>query len=191
VPTSSRTGGCTFAENPARNCASVLPVWSAAIDPRVLAVRAVQPVQGTARPFDATGIGVRLVTGRNVEHLLIDRGGIVRLDIIEGTVAAGPVALHFDLADDDRIESQVAAIRALRRTSRIGRRNVQLAGRLLALQAVDARDAGASLRETAEILLGAGDWPGDGDHRKSHVRRLIVAGRQMIRAGPAAVLGAH
>jgi hypothetical protein len=37
-------------------------------------------------------------------------------------------------------------------------------------------------------VLGPGAWPGDGEHRKSLVRRMIAAGDQMIRAGPAGAL---
>src|SRR3546814_19206795 len=78
------------------------------------------------------------------------------------TAAAGPVTLHFDLSDDHRLDTQIAAIRALRYPAPTGGEHVQLARRLLALQAVDARDAGASLREVAELLFGPGEWPAIG-----------------------------
>lgn len=167
----------------------ILPIWSAAVDPRVLTVRAVKPVDEHARLFDARHVEVRMVCGSQSEHLLIDRGGdLCRLDVIEGTVAAGPVALIFDLADDDRLGSQLAAIATFRAAAASEPRYGRLARRLLALHAVDARDAGASLREVAEILFGPGEWPGDGEHRKSLVRRMIVVGYNMVRAGPRGVL---
>ncbi|WP_422396644.1 DNA -binding domain-containing protein [Sphingomonas profundi] len=96
--------------------------------------------------------------------------------------------LRFDLADDDRLVAQVAAIRALREPRLSGQESLRLAAKLLALEAVDARSDGASLRETAASILGPGDWPGDGEHRKSYVRRLLKIGEQMIRAGPRAIL---
>lgn len=190
MPASSRIGGCTFPENPARTCACVLPIWSAAVDPRVLAVRALKPDDlAGGRPFDAMSAAARMVRGPCTEHLLIDRcGEVIRLDVIDGTVAAGPVTLRFDLPDDDRLDMQLPAIRGLREPAPVARSHVQLARRLLALQAVDARDAGASLREIAAMLLGPGAWPGDGEHRKSLVRRMIVAGDRLIRAGPAGAL---
>src|SRR3546814_9962560 len=116
MPTSRRTGGCTFPEDPAQACASVLPIWSAGVDPRVLAVRAVQPVDATGeRVFDALSGDTRIVRGPHAEHLLIDCGGeVIRLDVINGTAAAGPVTLHFDLSDDHRLDTQIATIRALR-----------------------------------------------------------------------------
>lgn len=190
MPTSRRIGGCTFPEDPSRTCACVLPIWSAAVDPRVLAVRALKPVDTAGgRLFDALLADTRMVRGARADHLLIDRGGnVIRLDVIDGTVAAGPVTLRFDLPDDDRLDMQLSAIRALREPVPVARSHAQLARRLLALQAVDARDAGASLQEVAAIVLDPGAWPGDGEHRKSLVRRMIVAGDRMIRAGPAGAL---
>ena len=164
-------------------------MWSAAVDPRVLAVRAVPVFGAGARIFDAHTADVRVLRGPSGEHLITDRGGEpVRLDVIEGTTVAGPVMLRFDVADDDRLDVRIAAVRALRYTASTGRRHIQLARKLLALQAVDARDAGASLREIAELLLGSGEWPGDGEHRKSNVRRLVETGEGVLRAGPRAML---
>jgi hypothetical protein len=168
----------------------VLPIWSAAIDPRVLAVRALgRAAAAGTRLFDAPAVDARMVRGSYAEHLLIERGGeVIRLDVTEGTAAAGPVTLRFDLLDDDRLDIQLSAIRLLRDPVTAARSHVQQARRLLALQAVDERDAGSSLREIADIVLGPGQWPGDGEHRKSLVRRMIVAGDRMVRAGPASVL---
>lgn len=168
----------------------MLPIWSAAIDPRVLAVRALATVAtaGT-RIFDARAVDARIVRGPHAEHLLIERGGeVIRLDVIDGTAAVGPVTLRFDLADDDRLDTQLAVMRALRAPAPVARSHVQLARRLMALHAVDARDEGASLREIALMVVGPGAWPGDGEHRKSLVRRMIAAGDRMIRAGPAGAL---
>jgi len=167
----------------------VLPLWSAAVDPRVLAVRALKPADGHARLFDPQPAAVRMVRGPRSEHLVIYCGGeVIRLDVIDGTMAAGPVSLRFDLADDDRLSVQISTIRTFRTTDAKDCRHRRLASRLLALQAVDARDVGASLQEIAQNLLGPGAWPGDGEHRKSLVRRLVVTGEGMIRAGPRAVL---
>jgi hypothetical protein len=164
-------------------------MWTAAIDPRVLSVRALKPADGHSRLFDGQWASVRMVRGSRYEHLVIDHdGGIIRLDVIDGTVAAGPVTLRFDLPDDDRLDLQLSAMRAFRGLAPVARSHGQLARRLLALQAIDARDAGASLRDTANILLGPGDWPGEGEHRKSYVRRLLATGSRMIAAGPGAIL---
>lgn len=165
-------------------------MWSAAVDPRVLAVRALEPiVTASTRIFDARAVDARMVRGPHAEHLLVERSGeVIRLDVIDGTATAGPVTLRFDLPDDDRLETQLAAIRALREPAPVARSHEKLARGLMALHTVDARDAGASLQEIALVVLGPGAWPGDGEHRKSLVRRLIAAGDRMIRAGPAGVL---
>lgn len=151
-----------------------------------------EPVDARTPLFDALSADARMMRGPLGEHLLIDRGGeLVRLDVIEGTTAAGPVVLRFELADDHRFDALVAAIGTLRAAVASVPRHGRLARRLFALKAVDVRNAGASLKETADILLGPGDWPGDGEHRKSYVRRLLDAGSRMIRSGPREILNAN
>lgn len=187
--TSLHAGGRTFAENPDHSCAHVLPMWSAAMDPRVLTARTALPHDPGDRLFIADPAHVRILRAPDCEHLLVERGDeIIRLDVVDGTTAAGPVTLRFELADDDLLEAQIAALRALRAETPVRTRHGRLAGKLLALQAADAHRAGASLRETADLLLGPGDWPGDGEHRKSHVRRLLGTGLRMIDEGPRAIL---
>jgi hypothetical protein len=187
-PHSPRLGGCTFAEDPALSCAHVLPIWSAAADPRVVAVRAI-PFDGGAHVVNSVREIVRMVRSCFGEHLLLDCGGmLLRFDVIEGSVSAGRVSLHFDLPEDKRLEGRIAAIRAFAGTRLIRRRHLQLASRLQALHAADARALGASLKEIAELVIGPGDWPGDGEYRKSLVRRLIATGHQLVRAGPIRIL---
>lgn len=162
-------------------------MWSAAADPRVLTVRAEACTNGRGRRLDGDAID-RLLPGPPVERVLIECGGeAVRLDIVDGTIVGGPVLLHFNMLDDDTVEDRIGAIRMLRGHRRV-RRHVQLARRLSALHAIDARDTGASLKEIAKIVLAPGDWPGDGDHRKSLVRRLVASGERMLRDGPRAIL---
>jgi hypothetical protein len=129
-----------------------------------------------------------MVSGPDRTNLVIDRGGeLMRLDFAAGSLDSGPVTLHFNLIDNGRLETQIAAIQQFRGTVP-PRRYTRLAERLIALHAADARVTGASLREIAELLLGPGEWPGDGEHRKSLVRRLIAAGERMVHAGPRHVL---
>ena len=165
----------------------MLPLWSAAVDPRVLTARAF-PERGTAAgSLDLRGARVRTTRGRGCEHLVIDRGGqAIRLDLVEGSLVHGPVSLRIELDCDARLDAQLDAIGALRAVA--GRRHERLTRGLRALVAVAARDAGASLREVAAIARGPGVWPGEGEQRKSHVRRLLLAGSRLIRAGPRPIL---
>ena len=164
-------------------------MWSGLLDSRVLPARAEMPLDGAARLLDARADGVRILIGSDREHLLVQHGDtLIRIDVVEGTVRNGPVTLRFDLADDARLEDRIAAIRSFRAAPTPGPRHERLANKLLALQAVDMRKAGASLRKTADLLFGPGDWPGGGDHRKSRVRRLCDLGTSLIEAGPAAIL---
>lgn len=185
---SPRAGGCTFAEHPGQSCAQLLPLWSGLTDKRVLRARAKEARDHTDRLFDVSAGNARILIGADREHVLVKHGAAtIRFDVIEGTVLKGPVTLHFDLADDARLDDRLAVIRTFRAAPTFDARHQRLANRLLALQATDLRDAGASLRETADHVFGPGDWPGDGDHRKSRVRRLCDIGRGLIEAGPGAV----
>lgn len=133
---------------------------------------------------------MRVVKGRSCEHVLLDVDrASVRLDLVEGSLTGGPVILRFEIAFDDRLSRQMDVIRSLA-GGRHFPREERLARKLLGLEAFDAHAEGASLRETARLVLGPGDWPGTGDHRKSLVRRMIVAGARMIAEGPGAVLNA-
>lgn len=155
----------------------------------MLVARAVPPTDGGAHLFDARASSDRVVRSADAEHLLVDCGGrSFRLDIVSGTTADGPVSLCFELADDGRLDAKLEALAAFRASNAKRLPNRHLAGRLLALHAADARRAGASLRESADLLFGLGDWPGEGEYRKSRVRRLMQIGAAMIERGPAAIL---
>jgi hypothetical protein len=56
-----------------------------------------------------------------------------------------------------------------------------------ALRVGDAIAAGASQRAIGLGIYG-GDWPGDGEHLKSRVRRMIPLAAALFRAGPRGVL---
>ena len=131
----------------------------------------------------------RIVTGRACERVRIDHASqVLRLDVIEGTLTDGPVHLRADLCIGEGLTAQVAAALALRDlmsgkiTPNVSHDREVAA--LLRLWAFDASQAGVSLREIANLLLGEGDWPGDGEYRKSRARRLVAGGKEMVRLGP-------
>jgi len=162
-------------------------MWSAAVDPRVLTARAVPASGEGSNGVLALSPVARRMWSSQTEHLLIDRGDLLRVDLVDHVAVGGPFRLHFDLPDDDWLEQRITVIRSLRDRRHHGVR-LQLARRLLSLNAVDGRDAGASLKDIADLVLGSGDWPGDGEHRKSMIRRMIASGDEMLLAGPRAVL---
>jgi hypothetical protein len=182
-------GGSTFAEDPEQSCALILPMWSAVFDPYVLRARAERLVRSNANPFVACDEGARVLRGADVEYVMLETSGRpIRLNIFAGTVLAGPVGLCFEVADNKRLPAQLDALQAYRSNSGDRPSYDRLARRLLALQAVDARLMGASLREIAAELFGPGEWPGRGDDRRSHMRRLLATGVRMIREGPRTIL---
>ena len=167
-------------------------MWRADVDARVLliAARATTARDATNfRRFDP-----RILPDAGGEHVRLNvRGEVFRLDIVSGTVMSGPVHLTYLLAQDGRLARQMDTIRRLEQglagtepgqvegTSRIVRSAV-------ALRACDARGGGASLREIASELLGAGEWPGPGEYRKSAIRRLVRMGERLVRQGPLPIL---
>lgn len=133
--------------------------------------------------------------GEGAEHLLFQAcGRSLRLDVVSGTVLAGPVTLEPRMVID-RLDSQIATIRAL--AAILSNQPVpavadaRLPRLVLALRALDARREGASLREIARGIFGETDWPGDGDHIKSRARRLVRLSEMLLRAGPRGVLAYH
>ncbi|WP_150290012.1 DNA -binding domain-containing protein [Sphingobium estronivorans] len=77
-----------------------------------------------------------------------------------------------------------------RRTPQPDRRMPRL---VEALRVLDALACGASLTAIGAVLVGADriarDWPGDGEHLKSWVRRRVMLARRLQRAGPRGVMG--
>ena len=166
-----------------------MPVWSAAWDPCVLRARVLPGAMHGRQRFDVAATHARRLAGPLAEHLAFDcRGEIARIDLVEGSAVAGAASLRFEIDADDRLDWQLRALRHIH----AGTVGVRVPNRLkrqhLALIALDARSDGASWREIADVLLGKGDWPGEGEHRKSFVRRLVEAGAALCRSGPQAIL---
>lgn len=154
----------------------------------MLSVIAEEPDRERGHLFDLGAGRAHIVRGTASEHIAVDTdNAVVRFDVVEGTASAGPVGLRFIVADDERLKAQITSIRAFRALAP-PRPYPHLARRLIALQARDARDSGASLRKIGDLLIGSGGWPGDGEHRKSSIRRWIALGDRMVSEGPRAIL---
>lgn len=198
---SLRAGAFTFAEEPDRSARDARLVWSHTFDPGVLRAaaspdRSVQRERG----FDLSRFAepVLAVQSRDCEHVSIGRGArILRLDIATGTVLSGPSRLQLQIELGRRLKRQAAAIGPVlalhcARSLAAWRmaKDPRLARLILALRALDALHAGASLRQMAELFPASagGGWPGRGESAKSRVRRIVGIARKLERGGPAAIL---
>lgn len=163
-------------------------MWTAAACPRVLRARASGP-----GAFDAAVLDARVVAVNGIEHVAIGReDGLLRIDVVEGSVRHGPTSLIFELPHDRDFRERLAALHlfdAMLTDRRLWTaRDARIRRAALALRAHDARAAGASLREIAHVLLASDDWPGAGDCVKSQARRLIAAGDRLVGNGPLALV---
>jgi len=164
------------------------------VDPRVLCVRALTEEEVWAVPatvcVDFRHSLIRTLAADECDHVIVWRGAqVLRLDVVGGLPRFDAVALGIVFRDGSNLEAQLEAVRILHDPA--GGKSVGssagLQEELLALWAFDSRASGISLRLMANNLLGPGDWPGDGEHRKSLVRRLLAKGEALVRAGSAAV----
>lgn len=162
------------------------------MDTRVLA--AVAEVGTVSLATDIAQFAARIIRRSSREHVYLAIGGeTFRLDLVCGTVTAGPVQISYLLARNGRLPKQIETIQRLEArlagcaTERT-RDGVRIARLATALRAWDARMAGASLRDIAADLLEPGDWPGPGECRKSAARRLVATGGALVAAGPRPIL---
>lgn len=114
------------------------------------------------------------------------------MDIIEGSVFRGEVLIEPVLDLQHELEPQISTVRRLdlllRGLSWDRPNDTRLMRLVLALRVLDARAAGISLRGIATGILGARDWPGDGDCEKSRARRIVELAEALRHAGPGGVL---
>jgi hypothetical protein len=172
------------------------PVWRAEVHPFVLAVEA-HPPHGEDR-FDLARLGaistiVTAADGR--EHLLISDGlRSIRIDVLAGSIASGPVGLHYCLAGLETAERPLLTLRRLLALWRTGRFCRSLhpaearAGRwLLMLRARDALAAGATQRAIAGELLSScatrERWRVEAPSLRSQVQRLVRSTLRMAGGG--------
>lgn len=193
-----RAGDCTFVEDATTPADRAHILWSASVDPDVLMVVA-EPAGSGAGAFDLAAFAdAAAVRAGDQEHVFIrGAGGSLRLDVVAGTVLDGPVLLAHRLTGLDDLDARMRALRQLSLLCQFGAHapwampdDPRLDRLVRALRILDARSAGASLRDVAVGLdaRNADDWPGEGESTKSWVRRLVALSDALWRAGPLGVL---
>jgi hypothetical protein len=184
-------------ELPHRTVPDARPVWRGDLHPHVLVATATK----ADKPPDAFDLSPlsRLVTlVREIEggeHLLLSDGlRTLRIDIVEGRVAADPVELHYRLSGRNSAKGPLLALRRLLALCDKGSFSRTLHPRepsarrwILALRVHDALAAGAGQREiAAELLSDAASearWRVHAASVRSQVQRLVRATSALGRGG--------
>lgn len=184
-------GGSTFAADPVLSCAQADYMWTAAADPYVLRARVFRLDGQAGHAIDLSRLARCSWPHDGCDHIRLTLpDGDMRLDLVEGVVVPGPMTIAPTVDLRCLLEPQLKSIRrldALIRGDRSPLRDQRFVRLVEALRAADALMAGASLREIALGALGD-DWPGDGEHLKSRVRRRVALAAELTRAGPRTVL---
>ena len=184
-------------EKPELGAPDARPMWTAEIHPLVLSAVAAAPgIVSDALDLGQLGSLATVLhgaTGR--EHLLCSDGlRTLRLDILAGSAAGGPVQLRYLISGLASAEKPLLTLRrlmALHKTRRFSlslhRRETRARRWLLGLRAFDALAAGADQREIAAILLSrTADeprWRSHASSVRSQVQRLVRGVRQMASGG--------
>jgi hypothetical protein len=193
--------GLHLLENPARWAADARPLWMEAIDPFVIAVRATPSTDAEALdPRRCGPIICACTQGPNGEHIFLGDGRrTLRLDLLSGTLGAGPVRLSWRMPQPAKA---LPAIMALRRFSiwcqtgslvDIGFPSAARAARWMTLLRVrDAIETGASQREIAACLFGSrhggARWRIENASYRLRVQRLVRSSRLVALRGAAELL---
>jgi len=185
------------AEDPGLGARRARLFWSADADPGALRVMARPVGLGPAGlPIHRLSRFLSVVRGDGGREyaVLSDGRHHLRLDVEEGTLENGRVALHVLL---DGLRDAEAKLETLRRLAVLCRQrrfppehfsfDSQRERSLILLRVADALGAGASQRELAEFLFGMerarSGWQGRSDSLRSRVRRLAAEARRLAAGG--------
>lgn len=189
--------GLEVFEDPDRSAPVARPMWSRHIHPAVLPAIA----SSGGLPEDSfhlellAGLVTIVRSGSGMEHVLLSDGlRTIRLDILAGSLAAGPAQLRYLLAGLASVERPLLTLQRLLLLCRTGRfgcslqRSEPRARRwLLMLRAHDALAAGADQRAIAAALLSqsasAARWRSEASSLRSQVQRLVRGARRMAAGG--------
>ena len=173
------------------------PVWRVDQHPYVLqSIADLPPSRRDAVDIESLASWVTIVRARSgSEHLLLSDGvRAIRVDVLAGTLAKGPVQLRYLIAGLAAAEAPVLTLRrllALERTRRFSRtlhpREARARRWVLALRTYDALSAGAPQREIAALLVGRAAleprWRSEASSLRLQAQRLVRSARLMSAGG--------
>lgn len=172
------------------DCARAVPLWTGAMDPFVLDACA----DAGGCLLDLSRIRHREMRMDGLRYLLLELPtGTLQLDVRDAG-NSNRVAIRPTIDMTRAIEPQFHSTRRLAAlldgaTEPIPRAT-GLARLVAALRVRDALADGASQRDIGLGIFGD-EWPGDGEHLKSRVRRMIPFAAELVRVGPRGVLQAR
>nr|WP_294814673.1 DUF2285 domain-containing protein [uncultured Sphingomonas sp.] len=181
-------------------------IWEAALDPGTLVVEAVPARRDDPDGIEPAALSRWLAFARDArgwEHAVFSDGWHhVRFDVRAGTLREERVVLRYVLAGSVSVRPKLLPLRRLiafslhhRFPATLFPPDPRIARWLLALRAHDAVHAGASHREIAQVLFGAGrvagEWQGASDSLRSRIRRLVREAARMARGGYRSLLQAR
>lgn len=184
-------------ESPGLPAPLARPLWRRDLFPAVLEAVAEPPGSPADHFYLArfASIATLYRSSMGKEHLLLSDGlRSIRLDVVGGTVLAGPVRLQYRLSGFAAIAGPLLVLRRLAALVGTGRFSTVLHPReararrwVTMLRAHDALAAGATQREIAENLLSreaaAPRWRIAAPTIRSRVQRLTRAAREMGGSG--------
>ncbi len=176
-------------------CPLARPIWRGDADPAVLTAQAAELSDDAFDLAPLLPLATCHVDGSGLEYwLLSDDWRQVRLDLVGGTLIAGPVTLRYRLSGLRRAEPQLRTLGRLIGLARTGRFLAsqfpleQRAARwALVLRVHDALAAGATQRQIAECLFDLPDtrrWRITAPSWRRRVQRLVEAARVAARIDP-------
>lgn len=173
------------------------PIWRVEADPFVLATSAL-PLTAKEDGFDLSAFAELATIARSsegFEHLLLSDGlRTIRLDVMSGTLADGPVTLGYSIAGMASARRPLITLRRLlalveegRFTGAQRRREARAHRWILELRTHDAIACGARQRDIASVLFGRearlDRWRINCSPLRSQVQRLARRARFMVGGG--------
>lgn len=199
----TRFGPCYVGPGPTGQSAPAV-IWPWEVDATVplLSVRTVDPGSPDALDLHSLGLPVMVVRREAGDQhvLVVDGERRLRFAVVEGDVLRGASACFASLTPSRGGATSLEGLRQLMTLQACGRlpRAPAFAVNktpkwLAALQAYDARRAGASQRDIARLMFGerrvVEDWNGRSDYMRLRVHRLLGASERLVAGGYRALFG--